>query len=368
MRTHSLLGGSLAAITMAVLLAACDDPESRNPLTPRVPTVAGLEMIGPDTLAPGQSAQYTATTRLSDGTRKTDASANIQWTADAQFLRVDSSGLVTAQQQLGDTTLRAAVQGRPTFSTRQITIVPAGTFRVTGRVIDAEFPSTFVPNARVEATPGSVVTTSDASGNYRLYGVPPEATIRVTREGYRDVEQQLQLSAHATQDFRMSQTGERLTLNGNYTLAIEVGGACTGNFSLQPALRSRRYEAAVTQNGNTVDVLLTEARFRLNSIGRGNRFTGQVTGSRVTFTLEFYFSYYYPYYAPYGFPNVAEELSDRNVLVPEGSVVAIGSSSRVSGLMSNFSRVEHWDSRFPNGGFLGSCSHTAPILFTLEAR
>ncbi len=56
---------------------------------------------------------------------------------------------------------------------------------------------------------------------------------------------------------------------------------------LAAELRHRSYEASLTQTGSKIDVCLTEPRFVLDN-GKGNRFTGRVKGSTVTFELESY--------------------------------------------------------------------------------
>lgn len=368
MRTFSLFGGSLIAIFVAGLLVACDNPESRNPLSPSTPRITGVELIGPTTLAPGQSAAYSVRTRLSDGTQKTAAPNTVRWNYDSQFILIDASGLATAQEKTGDTLIRATVQGVNSPTSREVTIQPAGTFRVVGRVFDADSPSTPIPGARVEATPGPIVTTTDANGQYKLYGVSADPTIRVSLSGYANIEMNLQLTGNVLQDFRLSATGERLSLNGNYTLEIDAS-ACTGSRPLQSSLRIRQYDAAVTTTGLDVTVVLTEPRFKKNRIGLGDRFTGRISGPRVTFTLRD-IDYYYPYYGPEGYPDVVEELSDSSVYVPAGTVVAAGTPAQVSGIMGNFSFLSHWSSNYPNWprNFLGSCSSSSSIRFTLSSR
>ena len=323
MRRVPLVCGSLAALTVAGLIVACDNPNSTNPTSPSAPRIVGVELVGPDTIAPGAAAQYRADVRLSDGSRKAAAPGSSVWSFDSQFIRVDASGVATTQQRLGDTTLRVTVQGSPIVSSKEITIVPEGTFRVIGRVVDAEFPSTPVPSARVQAIPGEIETTTDVRGDYRLYGVPANVTIRASQQGYLDVEHRLQLAAHGTQDFRMPASGERLTLSGDYTLEIDAS-SCTGFRPLPASLRVRQYDAVLTQNGNNVDVFLPGSRFKTNSIGRGNRFNGQITGPRATFRLDFFQWYYYSFYIPFGYPNVAEQLPDGSILVPEGTVLVAG--------------------------------------------
>jgi hypothetical protein len=255
-------------------------------------------------------------------------------------------------------------------STKEVVILPDGTFRVVGVVSDAGFPTVPLAGARVEATPGPPFTTTDLQGAYRLYGVTPDAQILVTRDGYQPSLHSLHLSANATQDFQLALSGPRLQLSGPFTLAIDVTGTCSGTPVLSADLQHRRYDAVITQNGPALDVALTESRFKVNSTGRGNHFSGLAGSGSATFTLDNY-GYYYYYGYPSSYPNVAERLSNGTFLVVAGTVVTTGSATGLFGQMSNGSSLTNWDSRFPAfSSFLGWCSSgTASALqFTLSPR
>jgi hypothetical protein len=149
-------------------------------------------------------------------------------------------------------------------------------------------------------------------------------------------------------------------------LAVDVTGSCG---SLQADLRSRRYEAIVTLNGVDVEVTLTEPRFRLNSINRGNSFTGRVEPDGATFTLIGYDFYYY-YYGPFGYPNVVEKLSNGTFLEIEGRISMKGTAAGMSGQLLPFGAIYNWDAGFPTSPrFLGGCSTSqATITLTLTPR
>ena len=219
MRKRSFIGGSSRVLPLVALVAACDQPVSKSPTGPSAPAVLAIEIIGPDTIAPGQSAQYTAIIQLADGTKDAASSAtNVRWgTSNLLLLRADASGRATALDRLGETAVFAEVGpvGSGTRrGTKDIVIVPEGTFRLVGRVVDGEFPSTPLSGARVEVTPGSLLATTDLDGRYRLYGVPADAVVRVTMDGYQPVEQSVHLTSHATQDFPLPLFGSRLQLTG----------------------------------------------------------------------------------------------------------------------------------------------------------
>ena len=66
MRTQSRDRECVALIALSVLVAACPgDPSPNIPTSPDPQTVTAVEITGPDFLAPGQTAQYSAAVALS---------------------------------------------------------------------------------------------------------------------------------------------------------------------------------------------------------------------------------------------------------------------------------------------------------------
>jgi hypothetical protein len=359
MRKLSIVGGSIGAMALAAFIGACsEEPVSRLPARPSPLALTGIEISGPDRLPPGKAAQFTAILRLSDGTKKAaSADTHVQWTtSNGQLLRVDTSGVVTAQQQLGDAVLRAGSGALQ--STKEVSILPDGTFRVVGMVRDSELPTLPVFGARIEVTPGGLTTLSNFDGRYTLYGVPAEAEVKITRDGYHPIVQNLQLTGNLTQDFALVPSGPKSPLVGTYTLAVDVTGTCS---AIPSDLQHRRYDATVTQNGTNLEVTLTEPRFKLNSSKQGNRFSGRLDATGATFFLSD-LGYYYYYY-----PSVAEQLPNGTVLVIAGQVAMKGTAGGMSGQMA-FGSVVNWDSGFPYGRYLGGCFNPSTITLSLIPR
>jgi hypothetical protein len=356
MRPLSLIGVTAAAAAF-MCLASCDNPPSKTGPTPLQSTVRSIEVTGPASIAPSQSAQFVASMRLQDDTVKSATAAqNLRWRiGNTQFATVTQSGVVTASANFrGETTVIAEILPNGAIrSTREVVILPDGTYRLVGTVVEADAPTSRVAGARVEVVGTSVFTLTDNNGQYRLYGVPAQAEIRVSLSGYLTSVESVQLSAHSTKTFALQLSGPRVSLNGPYLLTIEAG-TCQGSSTLAASLRIRTYEAMVTTSGSRVEVLLTEDRFRINAEGRGNRLIGTAQGGGVNFQLDpWYYYYYYSYY-----PHLAERLPDGTFLVIYGTAVTSGNASSLVGTMNG--SLSQYDNRFPSfsARFLGGCFST----------
>ena len=224
-------------------------------------------------------------------------------------------------------------------ASKEILVTPPGTFRLAGRVTDTG-QGAAVPNPRVEVVGGPAVT-GDINGNYRLYGVPPDAEIRVSRDGYVALVQRMQLSANTIHNFRISLDSTNRNYTGTYTLVLEAVPNCAGSTPplLASDLRRRSYDAVVTQSGTTLDVTLTEPRF----VAGFNHFRGALILGGASFFLD------WGYYDPWA--EVTELFADNSRLVIWGSATTSDSPSGLSGTFSN-AFLEQYTPTYQR---LGSC-------------
>ena len=360
----------LPALVIGTLAAACDQPESRNPSGPSPATANSVEIVGPSSVPPGTPTQYTANVRLSNGvTKGTSTVSDLRWQISNGLMQVSASGLVTPVATQGEATLTAIFRmGNVTRqSSREIVILPNGTFRVVGRITEAGVATIPVVGARVEVESGSPFAITDSGGNYRLYGVPPSATLRVSAPNYETETVPVQLSANSTRNVSLFFSGQRPNYAGNYNLTIQALGSCG---TMPAEFRTRQYQAEVSQSGTALEVTLTAPTFRLSSAGRGNRFSGFITSSGAVFSLtwpdSYYYYYYYIFYSPSGYPNLVEAVSNTRYLVTRGNFTTTGSPGGLSGTTSG--TVTLWDANFP--GFrqrlLSICS--GATSFRLDPR
>jgi hypothetical protein len=168
--------------------------------------------------------------------------------------------------------------------------------------------------------------------------------------------------------FPLALSGPRLSLGGDYTLAIDMVGSCN---SLPAELHHRRYDAVVMQDGIDLEVRLTEPRFRLNAFNKGNRFTGRADAGGATFTLDKYASvggryYYYYYTGATDYPSIAEQLADGNFFVPSGIAVTTAAGGGLSGRLDG--GMSRWGPGFPASVSWNGACFSPNLQFTLTPK
>lgn len=360
---------ALLSLVIVAVTLACNQPPNNNPTSLSGSPVNLLEIVGPSSIPPGRTAQFTVNMRLADGTVKTGSTTtSVQWrSTNTNVLQVNQAGVVTALAAIGEANITAVSLNRST--TKNIVVQPDGTYRLVGIVTESGAPSVPIGNARVEVVTGEASTTTDAFGNYKLYGVPAVADIRITANSYGTEVFPVQLSDNTTRNFALNLTGPRPNFSGDYTLLLDIAGSCSGFPSALPSeFQHRSYDTTIAQTGSALEANLTGSQFRLNSLGRGNHFSGALIPGGVRFELQWYDSYYYPYYGPTSYPNIAEQVSGSRYLVTQGTANTSGSpGGSLTGSITNGGMVL-WDSNFPTSRSRVLASCYAAINFTLNPR
>ena len=355
------------ATVLAVAVACGDDDSGKPPAGPTGPwadnhlSVTGVEIAGPASIPQGQSAQYTATARMSDGSVR--APKSVKWfSTQPALFQVSASGLVTATQVRGEAALMVEVvvqNGKaPTRVGRDLLVMPDGTFRMVGTVTEAEANGIAIGGVRVEARvaedgPVATFATSAPDGRYKLYGVPGDSYLRVWKDGYVTATDHLRIGAHETRNIQLRVDGGRASVAGDYTMTVDAGSTGCSRSALPEDLRRRTYDATVTQNGPRLEVRLTSPAFALDGQGRGNRLTGVASSTQARLTMA---DFGWPYYSPTAptHPDIAERLPDGTTLVVAGeanlSQTADGWSGTMLGYMSQYD-----GGNFPNVRYLSGC-------------
>jgi hypothetical protein len=261
---------ALSLLTLT-LTASCDRTAPTTPSAP--PVIRAVELIAPRTLAPGATTQLRLIARRSDGSSE-DITATATFHASTPgILALSPDGIATASR-VGDTFVTG--HNDRFSSTHEVVVVPDGTFRVVGRVVEEETPGLPVGGVRVETDGGMPSVSTDLEGNYRLYGVPGDARLRLSKSGYITREVMLAISDHHTRNVTLALAGPRVDIAGAYQLTIDASPDCRGR--LPDALLTRRYAAAITQDGASMRVVLSGATF---AIGRSGSRSDVVIFGRV---------------------------------------------------------------------------------------
>jgi hypothetical protein len=286
---------ALLMLSVAACAAACSDSPTnpspgvvvdptRVPPASTEPVVSWTEIDGPEVVPVGQTVPFTLRARMSDGTFR-DVTSSADWSAWPDHVSVAGPGIVGGRTS-GDAELTAQFQGNR--ATRQLIVVPAGTYRLIGRVTEEGFPDGGVVGVTVAVTSGTgagqLTAVTDLFGSYRLYGLAGPTTLRMMKSGYEPVDQDLVVEGHAQFESRMRLLTPRADVAGTYTIAITAAPACgvgLGSGALPDDARRRTYRAIVEQNGPTLSVKVSGEGL----IDGPSEFGGWVEPHRIVFDL-----------------------------------------------------------------------------------
>jgi len=325
----------------AALLPSCGS----SPPAPSQPTIYRITISGPATIAPGSTAQLTATVLYTNGstTNQTDL---VQWhSSDTSILTVAAGGVASGIQS-GDVTVTATLN--PAIAgTQAIEVVPTGTFRLSGTV--SGFGST-VSGATIQVNGGigaglSVLT--NFAGAYRVYGVAGNVQVTVSKDAYVPVIQNVNVTGNTTVNFDMAPINPPPVLAGTYTLRFIADPSCAtdGAGALPSIARDRRYTATIDQSQNRLHVVLSGATL----VPGADTMYGTLAGDgSATFYLDDYF-----YYKTF---DVAEVLPDGSghVWAPTGGIIASRSGNNLAGTLDGDLKLK----ASANGSLLASCTST----------
>ena len=137
--------------------------------------------------AAGETSQLTATATYSDG-RTADVTRETAWSSTYSIVAtVDSTGVVMARG-LGLTSIAARhpVSGPSRSTSARLTVTPAGSFAMTGRVREPGAGS--LSGARVLHVESGQSADSGQDGSVALGGLTGGARLRISKDGYEDGE------------------------------------------------------------------------------------------------------------------------------------------------------------------------------------
>ena len=301
----------LIPIALLVLSGSCSNPSGPGSFNEPI----SLTITGPARVAPGTTAQYSASAKMRDGS-SVDFTNRVVWrTGTAALLTISNTGLASGKAN-GETTVTASYS-RPT-ATISVMVVPAGTYRLTGIVRDGNLP---VAGAEVRVTSGQGTGSTALTGfrgDYTLYGVAGEVELTVTRQSYATVTHQVAVDRDDVFDITDFSVVGVPKIAGAYALTITAGADCEPypvSMPRPPANELQRtYTANLTQSGTKVTVTLSGADFAIQN-GLGNQFFGDINNGYIDFSLRDTGGDYYYTVNTVGRPDVVERASSGHLLM-----------------------------------------------------
>ncbi len=308
-------------------------------------TLSSIAITGPAELAPGTSAQFTATGNYNDGSTQ-DLTSTVTWATFSPNMRHAGAGRFEALGA-GDGFVNANTGGR--FASKAVIVVPSGTFKLSGAVRDASGGLEGVVVEVVSGTGAGLRTTTGFNGSYALFGVAGQVQLRVSASGYGSQDFSQSVNSHATRDLSISPISSPVDISGQWTMTVTTSSACSAGWPA-PA-RRREVPAAFTQNGTRLNVRFTGTQVVFPFTN-----TGRIAGTSFWLAL-----YYDTYYLDYG---LTERISPTEWVGINGVFEGTATGSSIAG---NFAGTFNYyvttaNAQFPTG--LGQpCAADAPFEF-----
>jgi hypothetical protein len=274
-----------AGVLIAVTIACQRSAAGPSPVTASSDTI-GLAIRGPERLAPGETARFTAIATTSDRSTH-DYTQKVSWFSfpDDVFTISRTTGEGTARKA-GDAVV-VADAGCCGPVRLPVLVLPPNTHRLTGKVQESGLPVQGATVAVVSGIGAGLSTTTDYNGQYRLYGVAGALQIKVSKSGYVEVAADLIASGNDVLDFpEVRQTQALPSMSGSYILTLQADSGCPTSSSdpRTPHLpadmqRARSYAVQVTQDGPALHVAGLGPGF----LPPSDRFDGRVMPDGVEF-------------------------------------------------------------------------------------
>jgi hypothetical protein len=306
MNRRAFVFGAIAAIA---LLSCERSPTTPSALLPQRPTIdlpQSIEIVGPRSLAPGTTHSYRAIGTMANGETR-DFTELASWrSTNSSVLALSGVGTFTATR-VGDAAIQVTYSAG---ATAEIVVVPAGTFRVTGQVVEADAPGVGIDGALV-ASEGVSSATTARGGRYSLYGVPANGIITVSRNGYVSQTRTLALAGHGVEHFQLLLAAPRADVSGAYLFSIAIDPGCHSR--IPEEFWTRRYTASLRQAGPLIEIVLSGASFTSFRGTTSNQFTARVEPEGMTLAINSYDDWFY-----YGEPPALSEQTSENTVYSVG--------------------------------------------------
>jgi hypothetical protein len=245
-------------VLLTMLASACAGGNG-SPTSPSEVTLLGIRVSGPQTVAPGETAHYTATAEYSDGSSK-DVTAGALWSptysetwdpvSRAGFALSFTSPGVTAAGIRGERNLFALYEGKRGML--NVLVLEPETFKLSGVVTDSSGGS--LDEVTVEVLSGTgngLKATTNNIGQFRLYGVSGPVQLRTSAEGFQAEMRDVVVTGNeGSEPFALTPVETPADVSGIWTMTVRSSPRCRAG--LPDIAQGRTYEVRLMQQGTTL--------------------------------------------------------------------------------------------------------------------
>ncbi len=277
---------------LPMILAWACDGGSGSPTSPSTSqvTLLGITVSGPASVAPGETAHYTAAAEYSDGSSK-DVTAGALWSptysetwdpvSRAGFALSFTSPGVTAAGIRGERNLFALYEGKSAML--NVLVLEQGTFKLSGVVANSS--GGLLDDVTVEVLSGigkGLKTTTNNIGQYGLYGVAGPVQVRTSSDGFQTETRDVVVTGNeASEPFALTPVETPADVSGTWSMTVSSSPRCRAG--LPDMAQGRTYEVRLIQQGTTLQWRISSPT--LKNGDATSSFGSTVLGSRIR--LEF---------------------------------------------------------------------------------
>jgi hypothetical protein len=140
---------------------------------------------------------------FSDGS-SADYSNNVSWSSTNLDVLTPGTGGHAMGHDVGEAEIKATDRVPTTSASANVMVVPAGTFRLIGRVLVGGTPLAGATVSIASGTGTGATTTTDSDGQYRLYGVAGVVEVQIVDLKYNPLQQSVTVTSNTVADFMLT--------------------------------------------------------------------------------------------------------------------------------------------------------------------
>jgi len=299
-----------------------------TPAQPSAPSLTRFSVAGPTSIAPGESARYTALAAYSDGSSK-DVTETASWLpkSDETWKTVyfTSPGVAFGANR-GEFDIAALMDGKWPYASFHVFVLESGTFKLSGVVSESDGEA--LEGVTVEILSGTgrgLHATTDGHGRYALYGVAGPVRLHASADGFTPQDHDVVVTGNnATDGFALTTVERPADVSGVWTMTVAPSPGCRAG--LPDIARGRTYQVQLTQQGIRLQMTISSPTLKMFNPDEN---FGSIVGSRVR--LSFIGD---TDYGDWSTPDIYEHLSPTETFGFDGIFDGTAAGSEIHGTMN----------------------------------